>query len=49
MTLPDEDNMTPADWADAMGEHSCTHFLLMVEMCWSLVREVSLLTQKLDM
>lgn len=49
VTAPDRENMKPADWADATGQHSCTHYLLMVELCWQLSRDVSILTRDIEM
>ena len=46
--MPDREHQKPSDWADAMGHHSCTHYLLMYEMCWQLSRDVSLLTQQVN-
>ena len=48
VTLPDHENMKPSDWADAMGQHSCTQYLLMFELCWQLSRDVSRLTQQVE-
>ena len=49
VTAPDRENMRPADWADATGQHSCTHYLLMYELCWQLSRDVSILTRDIEM
>ena len=46
--MADREHQKPLDWADAMGHHTCTHYLLMYEMCWQLSREVVLLTQQVQ-
>lgn len=49
VTVADHENMKPADWSDATGQHSCTQYLIMIELCWQLSRDVSVLTRNIEM
>lgn len=49
VSVADREHQTPVDWADAMGQHSCMNYLLMVELCYKLSRNVLLLTHQVEM
>ena len=39
VSVADREHQTPVDWADAMGQHSCMNYLLMVELCYKTVQK----------
>ena len=49
VTSPDQENQKPLDWADAMNEIVCVHYLTMVETCWQLSNEVAVLREQIHM